>query len=320
LNRAEQYTATRDIDCIESDLQKPERILDKTDSLRVPNVRVGASPITSAVALPPSADALSRRSMLTAGAAATLSFTCCRPASAATSSESSAARVLLGAQWEEEPPYTRDDFRRLDESDDSRFYDEPKLVYHIDEPAVKATTAFYGSLFKEVAQRRYGSEAAKLDVLDLCSSWVSHYPPTGALGRAAGLGMNAVELGKNPVLTEYVVRDLNKTPKLPYDDGAFDVVTCTVSIDYLTAPVQVMSEVARVLRPGGSVALLFSDRLFFSKAVALWTGKDDEDHIYTVGGYLHYGGRGRLGEPAARELRPKKKGQDPLYAVYASRV
>ena len=59
--------------------------------------------------------------------------------------------------------------------------------------------------------------------------------------------MNAAELGRNPILTDNVVRDLNKQPSLPYENGAFDVVTCTVSIDYLTSPVQVMSEV----RPSG---------------------------------------------------------------------
>jgi len=226
----------------------------------------------------------------------------------------------MGGSWEDVPPYTREDFRRLDESDDARFYDQPKLVYHIDEPAVKATTAYYERLFREVALRRYGSEVHAVDVLDLCSSWVSHYSSSSELGRVAGLGMNLVELENNPVLTERVVKDLNKSPTLPFEDGGFDLVTCTVSIDYLISPIDVMSEAARVLRPGGVVALVFSDRLFFSKAIALWTGKDDLEHIYTVGGYLHYGSRGRLAEPAAVELRPKRKGSDPLYAVTATRV
>ena len=60
---------------------------------------------------------------------------------------------------------------------------------------------------------------------------------------------------------------------------------------------------------------------FFSKAVALWTGKDDDEHIYTVGGYLHYGGNGLLSEPAAVDLRPQPRGKtDPLYAIYARRL
>ena len=228
--------------------------------------------------------------------------------------------MLRDVVWEPTPPYTREDFRRLDESDDSRFYDEPKLVYHIDDDAVRAATAYYDRLFKETATRRYGDSEHAVDVLDLCSSWVSHYPPSARLKRVAGLGMNQVELERNAVLTERVVRDLNRDATLPYADGSFDAITCTVSIDYLTSPLKVVAEAARVLRPGGTLALVISNRLFFSKAVALWTGKDDDEHIYTVGGYLHYGGKGLLSEPAALDLRPPPRGKtDPLYAIYAVR-
>jgi ubiquinone/menaquinone biosynthesis C-methylase UbiE len=48
--------------------------------------------------------------------------------------------------------------------------------------------------------------------------------------------MNADELKRNPVLTEHVVKDLNADPRLPYEDNAFDVITNTVSVDYLTRP------------------------------------------------------------------------------------
>merc|ERR1711871_308856 len=106
------------------------------------------------------------------------------------------------------------------------------------------------------------------------------------------------------ILTDFVVQDLNRSPTLPYADASFDAVTCTVSVDYLTRPLEVLSEVARVLRPGGVVAIVFSDRLFFSKAVAVWTGKDDEEHVYTVGSYVHYGGGARLTRPRALNLTP----------------
>ena len=115
--------------------------------------------------------------------------------------------------------------------------------------------------------------------------------------------------------------DLNKDPKLPFEDASFDVVTCTVSIDYFTKPLAVVAEVARILRKGGTFSLVISNRLFFSKAVALWTGKDDEEHIFTVGSYLHYGAKGALSPPAAIDLRPPPRGKtDPLYAVFATRV
>ena len=87
------------------------------------------------------------------------------------------------------------------------------------------------------------------DVLDICSSWVSHYPQNLKLGRVAGTGMNERELRANTQLTEFTQRDLNKVPQLPYKDRSFDVVTCVVSIDYLTKPVQILKEVRRVLRP-----------------------------------------------------------------------
>ena len=39
----------------------------------------------------------------------------------------------------------------------------------------------------------------------------------------AGLGMNEDELRRNPVLTDFVVHDLNVDPTLPYNDNSFDV-------------------------------------------------------------------------------------------------
>jgi hypothetical protein len=57
--------------------------------------------------------------------------------------------------------------------------------------------------------------------------------------RHAGLGMSKPELERNPVLTETVVVDLNKSPKLPYDDNSFDFITNVVSVDYLTQPLSI---------------------------------------------------------------------------------
>mmetsp|Transcript_6990 Transcript_6990/g.17478 ORF Transcript_6990/g.17478 Transcript_6990/m.17478 type:complete len:284 (-) Transcript_6990:187-1038(-) len=233
-------------------------------------------------------------------------------------------RVLSDVVWDDEPFFSRADFRRLDESDDAGFYATPRLVYHIDDAAVKATTTFYTQLFAEVSRRR---NLTALDALDLCSSWVSHYPEESMrpcpLRRVAGLGMNADELRRNTVLSEWTTRDLNLDATLPYAAESFDVVTCTVSIDYLTNPLEVVAETARILRPGGTLAIVFSNRLFFSKAVAIWTGKDDLEHIYTVGAYIHFGGKNLLSDPRAIDLTPSRTSRqkgDPLYAVVATKL
>lgn len=47
------------------------------------------------------------------------------------------------------------------------------------------------------------------------------------------------------------MQDLNQNPIFPYPDSTYDVVTCVVSVDYLTRPLEIFSEIGRVLRPGG---------------------------------------------------------------------
>jgi SAM-dependent methyltransferase len=84
------------------------------------------------------------------------------------------------------------------------------------------------------------------------ASWVSHLSRRPAGGLVL-LGMNAAELAANPMAEEHVLHDLNQDPELPFADSTFDAVTCCVSIDYLVRPVEVMRDVARVLRPGGVV-------------------------------------------------------------------
>jgi hypothetical protein len=112
-------------------------------------------------------------------------------------------------------------------------------------------------------------------VLDICSSWVSHYPEGFTAGRVTGLGMVAEELKANKQLTDWVTHDLNKDPIMPFPDATFDVVTNCVSVDYLNRPLEVFKEIHRVLKPGGRAIMSFSNRCFPTKAIALWTATGD---------------------------------------------
>jgi len=162
------------------------------------------------------------------------------------STKSMAEKVLTNPKWPPSWPYTEEDFKRMDESEDTIFYDQPRLVYHIDDAAVTALTKYYAENFND------GD-----DVLDICSSWVSHYPKEWKGGKVVGLGMNEYELSQNPVLSSYNVKDLNADPTFPYEDESFDKVTCVVSVDYLNKPLEVFKEIGRVLRPGASHAYSF---------------------------------------------------------------
>ena len=197
-------------------------------------------------------------------------------------------------------------FARRDERDDADFYVPPRLVQHLDEPARAALTAFY---------RRAVPEGGR--VLDLMSSWVSHLPEDVAYGEVAGLGMNAEELEANPILTSRVVQDLNTGPVLPYADRSFDACLIALSIQYLTRPVEVFGEIARVLVPGGICAVSFSNRCFPTKAVAIWDALDDSGHVGLVVTYFRKAGG--FAEPVLEDLSPMPGRSDPLFLVQARR-
>jgi SAM-dependent methyltransferase len=155
----------------------------------------------------------------------------------------------------------------------------------------------------------------KGDVCDLMSSWVSHLVERPR--SLTVLGMNAEELDANPVADRRVVHDLNADPGLPFADGDFDDVLCAVSVDYLTRPVEVMTDVARVLRPGGRFIASFSNRCFPTKAIRGWLHLDDAGRCALV---AHYLASTDVFEPAHVEtLVSPGLGVDPLYAVWAAR-
>ena len=153
------------------------------------------------------------------------------------------------------------------------------------------------------------------DVCDLMSSWVSHLVERPR--SLTVLGMNIEELEANPMADRRVVHDLNADPALPFADGDFDDVLCAVSVDYLTQPIEVITDVARVLRPGGRVIASFSNRCFPTKAIRGWLHLDDVGRCALVAHYVACTG---VFEPARVEtLVSPGLGVDPLYAVWATR-
>jgi SAM-dependent methyltransferase len=166
---------------------------------------------------------------------------------------------------------------RIDPSDDARFYAVARKVVHIEPGAIEVLRRVYAAHFPRGAT-----------VLDLMSSWRSHLPD--GLGRVVGLGMNAEEMADNPQLDEWVVHDLNRVPRLPFPDSSFGAVACAVSVQYLVHPVEVFTDVRRVLVSGGPVIVSFSNRCFPTKAVMTWLRTDDAGHRRLVRSYLEQAG------------------------------
>ena len=174
-------------------------------------------------------------------------------------------------------------FTKLDTEDDEFFYEPPRLVCHIDDGAIAALTGLYRTVLPPNSA-----------LLDLMSSWVSHLPPEIGYKEVIGHGMNAVELAANPRLSRWFIQNLNRETRLPLGDAGLDAAMICVSIQYLQQPVAVLRELARVLGPGAPLVISFSNRCFWTKAVAIWRALDDEGHARLVGHYLRHAGFERI--------------------------
>ncbi len=199
------------------------------------------------------------------------------------------------------PELPPDAFAKADTSPDTRFYAQARLVNHIDDRAIAGLTALYREVLPAGGR-----------VLDLMSSWVSHLPPEAAYAEVVGHGMNMEELRANPRLSRRFVQNLNADQALPLEDASVDAACICVGIQYLQHPVEVLREVARVLRPGGPVVISYSNRCFPTKAVAIWQALDGPDQAGLIGLYLRRAG---FAEVEGREVVRGGRAGDPLWAV-----
>jgi len=225
----------------------------------------------------------------------------------------------MQARWQDTPTdfFSDTPFLRQDERADGIFYEKPRLVNHLDLTARDMVADVYRRFVKDGMQ-----------VLDLMSSWTSHLPEGVKPEIISGLGMNQAELEQNPRLNNFQVHDLNYDPQLPYADESFDVVICTVSVEYLTRPLEVFQDVARTLKPGGVFVVTFSNRWFPPKVVRIWQELHEFERVGLVMEYfIQNGAFENLGTYSMRGL-PRPDGDkyarelalsDPVYAVWGTR-
>jgi SAM-dependent methyltransferase/FKBP-type peptidyl-prolyl cis-trans isomerase 2 len=225
----------------------------------------------------------------------------------------------MQARWQtKQTDYFSDNgFERADDQPDTEFYQQPRLVHHIDETAREMVSNTYGRFL-----------ADGMHVLDLMSSWQSHIPAGLQLNRLTGLGLNADELKKNAQLSDFVVYDLNADTTLPFESNTFDAVVNTASVEYLTDPLAVFREVSRILKPEGHFIITFSNRWFPTKAIRIWQELHEFERMGLVLEYfLRAGGftdlqthsiRG-LPRPHADKYFPDLLFSDPVYAVWGRR-
>lgn len=206
-------------------------------------------------------------------------------------------------------PYSQFDLTPEDSSNDQLFYIIPKFMHHAGDECRAALTEYYDCVLPRNKDQ---------SVLDLCSSFTSHYPTSWHACRCVALGLNPLELAANPSKTEFLVQNLNRNPKFSFSDNEFDLITNSLSVDYLTKPLEVFAEMYRVLKPGGLAAMAFTNRCFPTKIVPIWANPfTDLNHCKIVGTYFKFSAdwkdinvvdvspAGRIGQ------------QDPMFIVQA---
>jgi SAM-dependent methyltransferase len=212
----------------------------------------------------------------------------------------------------------KDAFSRLDETDDSIFYETDRFVQHLDSLALSTVEHLIGELIVE----------ENPIILDLMAGWDSHIPATLKPGKVVGLGLNRNELSGNQALNEWRLHDLNKDPLLPFPDDTFDAVLNVVSVDYMTKPFDVFREVGRILKPSGLYLVVFSNRMFEQKAIKIWRQSGEEERVLLVEELFNRAGSFKTvqvfvskGKPRPRDDKYGHLGipSDPIYAVYAEK-
>ncbi|OGQ80200.1 MAG: hypothetical protein A2289_13265 [Deltaproteobacteria bacterium RIFOXYA12_FULL_58_15] len=214
--------------------------------------------------------------------------------------------------------YNDDAFSRVNEEDDKAFYIGERLVQHLDERALQSVERIIETLVVEKKPR----------VLDLMASIDSHIPESIEDAYVVGLGLNQMELHANERLGERLVHDLNRDPRLPFADSSFDIVLITVSINYVTKPMELFTEVARVLVPGGLFLVVFSNRMFKDKTTRIWAQSSDagrqmivEDYFASVTDFGERKTFVSMGHPRPKDDKFAGLGlpSDPVWAVWAEK-
>ncbi len=143
----------------------------------------------------------------------------------------------------------------------------------------------------------------------MCLEFAPHAQRTLDVGSSAGYVLAAAQsLGLTPTGIDIAAFSANlakergfaaataSLTELPFRDGAFDIVTAKHTLEHVRTPKQGLSELARVLKPGGVVLVVVPDAAYWHLNAAKTRGKyfrperlGWQHHVYYDVATLHRG-------------------------------
>lgn len=90
---------------------------------------------------------------------------------------------------------------------------------------------------------------------------------------------------------EHLTLTLGDAERLPFEDGAFDIVWSSGSIEYWPRPVETLTEMRRVCRPGGQVLVVGPNQprsrimRAIAKRIMLFYDRNEADRMFQAAGY-----------------------------------
>ena len=163
-----------------------------------------------------------------------------------------------------------DAFSRLQEDDDGEFFDAYETITPADQNTQNHIRDFY---------HRFIHDGDK--ILDLMAGDKSYLPNKNNL-EITGLGIKQRDLDENTCLNHRLIHNVNSKELLPFSEDYFDLVICTFAIEYMTQPLQIFAEVARILKSGGYFCIGFSNQYYEKKAIKLWRENDYKGHMNII--------------------------------------
>lgn len=177
-----------------------------------------------------------------------------------------------------------------------------------------------------------------MSILEFGAAENSYLPSDFKASQHVGISLSKDLMDKNPSLTEKFVididtvvddvgidsdeiRTLEEEALNSEDDGLFDIVLMTNTIDFLTNPREIFKSAWRLCKPGGMMFVAFTAKDAYSSKfdaaqVNQWRSFNDDQHMYVAGSFFQFsasdGWTGLKGFDISPEGAKKSDDKNPL--------